>query len=70
MAEMGAAFLCADLQITPTVRRDDAAYIQSWLKVLKNDDLSPNSPPVLRRVLGLIDVGPDFGPPGWAISRG
>jgi antirestriction protein ArdC len=37
VAEMGAAFICADLQITPTVRKDHAAYIQSWLKVLKND---------------------------------
>jgi antirestriction protein ArdC len=37
VAELGAAFLCADLQITPTVRKDHAAYIGSWLKVLKND---------------------------------
>ena len=37
VAELGAAFLCADLQITPTVRKDHAAYISNWLKVLKND---------------------------------
>jgi antirestriction protein ArdC len=37
VAELGAAFLCADLQITPIVRKDHAAYIASWLKVLKND---------------------------------
>ena len=37
VAEMGAAFLCADLAITPDVRDDHAAYIQSWLKVLKED---------------------------------
>lgn len=37
MAELGAAFLCADLQITPTVRKDHAAYIGDWLRVLKND---------------------------------
>ena len=37
VAELGAAFLCADLQITPTVRKDHAAYIGNWLKVLKND---------------------------------
>jgi antirestriction protein ArdC len=36
-AEIGAAFLCADLGITPEVREDHAAYIASWLKVLKND---------------------------------
>ena len=37
VAELGAAFLCADLAITPKVRDDHAAYIQSWLKVLKED---------------------------------
>jgi antirestriction protein ArdC len=34
---MGAAFLCADLGITPEVREDHAAYLQSWLTVLKDD---------------------------------
>jgi antirestriction protein ArdC len=37
VAELGAAFLCADLEITPEVREDHAAYIACWLKVLKND---------------------------------
>lgn len=37
VAELGAAFLCADLGITPEVRGDHAAYIASWLKVLKDD---------------------------------
>jgi antirestriction protein ArdC len=37
VAELGAAFLCADLGLTPEVRDDHAAYIGSWLKVLKND---------------------------------
>lgn len=37
VAEIGAAFLCADLGLTPEVREDHAAYIASWLKVLKND---------------------------------
>jgi antirestriction protein ArdC len=37
VAEMGAAFLCADIGITPEVRDDHAAYIASWLKVLKQD---------------------------------
>jgi antirestriction protein ArdC len=37
VAELGAAFLCADLEITPETRADHAAYIASWLKVLKND---------------------------------
>lgn len=37
VAELGSAFLCADLGITPEVREDHAAYIASWLKVLKDD---------------------------------
>lgn len=37
VAELGAAFLCADLGLTPEAGTDHAAYIQSWLKVLKND---------------------------------
>ena len=37
VAELGSAFLCADLGITPDVREDHAAYIASWLKVLKDD---------------------------------
>jgi antirestriction protein ArdC len=36
-SKIGAAFLCADLGITPETRDDHAAYIQSWLKVLKDD---------------------------------
>ena len=37
VAELGSAFLCADLGLTPEVRDDHAAYIASWLSVLKND---------------------------------
>jgi len=37
VAELGAAFLSADLGLTPEPRDDHAAYIASWLKVLKND---------------------------------
>jgi antirestriction protein ArdC len=37
VAELGAAFLCADLGITPEVMPDHAAYIASWLKALKDD---------------------------------
>jgi antirestriction protein ArdC len=37
VAELGAAFLCADLEITPEVRVDHAAYIASWLTALKDD---------------------------------
>ncbi len=37
VAELGAAFVCADLSLTPEVREDHASYIASWLKVLKDD---------------------------------
>jgi antirestriction protein ArdC len=37
VAELGAAFLCADLGITPEPREDHAGYLASWLEVLKND---------------------------------
>lgn len=37
VAELGAAFTCARLGLTPEIREDHAAYIASWLKVLKND---------------------------------
>jgi len=37
VAELGAAFLCADLGITPEVREDHAAYIASWLEALRGD---------------------------------
>ena len=37
VAELGSAFLCAELGITPEIRADHAAYIDSWLKVLKHD---------------------------------
>ena len=37
VAEIGATFLCPDLGITPETRDDHAAYIASWLKVLKDD---------------------------------
>ena len=37
VAELGAAFLSADLDLTPEPREDHAAYIGHWLKVLKDD---------------------------------
>ena len=35
VAELGAAFLCADLDLTLEPREDNAAYIANWLDVLK-----------------------------------
>ena len=37
VAELGAAFVCADLALTPEPRPDHAAYVASWLKVLRSD---------------------------------
>lgn len=37
VAELGAAFLCADLGLTPEPREDHASYIKNWLTVLKSD---------------------------------
>jgi antirestriction protein ArdC len=37
VAEIGAAFLCADLGVSNTPRPDHAAYVASWLQALKDD---------------------------------
>lgn len=37
VAELGSAFLCADLAITPETREDHASYLAHWLTVLKAD---------------------------------
>lgn len=37
VAELGAAFLCADLRVTPETLPDHADYLAHWLDVLKTD---------------------------------
>jgi antirestriction protein ArdC len=37
VAELGAAFLCGALGITPEVREDHAAYLGHWLSILQGD---------------------------------
>ena len=37
VAELGAAFLCADIGLTQEPRPDHAQYIDNWLRVLKSD---------------------------------
>ncbi|QMW01477.1 zincin-like metallopeptidase domain-containing protein [Spirosoma foliorum] len=37
VAELGACFLSADLGVEPQPEEHHAAYIQSWLHVLKDD---------------------------------
>lgn len=40
VAELGSAFLCADLDVTNEPRPDHAAYVSSWLKQVKANPLS------------------------------
>jgi antirestriction protein ArdC len=37
IAELGAAFLCADLGVLSAPRPDHASYLASWLQILKSD---------------------------------
>jgi len=37
VAELGAAFLCAELEIASEPREDHAGYIQHWLEAMKAD---------------------------------
>lgn len=37
VAELGACFMCAELEIEPTIKGDHASYIDNWLSVLKKD---------------------------------
>jgi antirestriction protein ArdC len=38
VAELGSAFVCADLELHQETREENAAYIATWLEVLKNDN--------------------------------
>ena len=38
VAELGAAFLCVFLQLTPELRPAHASYIEHWLKMLRGDN--------------------------------
>ena len=37
VAELGSAYLCADLNLAPVVKPENVAYIASWLTALKDD---------------------------------
>jgi antirestriction protein ArdC len=37
VAELGAAFLCADLDLSPEPREEHASYLDHWLSVMKAD---------------------------------
>jgi antirestriction protein ArdC len=38
VAELGAAFLCVDLDLSLEPREEHASYIAHWLKILNNDN--------------------------------
>src|ERR1700738_5677890 len=38
VAELGAAFLCSDLELALEAREDDASHVATWLKVLAADN--------------------------------
>jgi antirestriction protein ArdC len=42
VAELGAAFLCADLSLSPEPRDEHAAYIGNWMKLWRGEHNSSN----------------------------
>lgn len=38
VGELGSAFLCADLELATDARPENAAYVESWLRILRGDD--------------------------------
>lgn len=62
IAELGSAFLCAEAGSDNSELDNSAAYIQSWLKVLKNDkrlivSASSQAAKAARYILGQKDEG-------------
>lgn len=79
VAEIGAAFLCAELEVTNTPRPDHAQYCANWLTILKGDPKAIFSAASLatRTVDYLVglqprqDLNPDPGPdqPGQTATQ-
>jgi antirestriction protein ArdC len=42
VAELGSAFLCADLGVTAEPRDDHSSYLASWLKLWRGEHISSN----------------------------
>ncbi|HXQ25873.1 MAG TPA: zincin-like metallopeptidase domain-containing protein, partial [Candidatus Acidoferrales bacterium] len=69
VAELGAAFLCAELELTPEVREDHAAYMTCWLQVLKNDKraifrAAAHAPRAVDYLCARQEPGPERAVPG------
>lgn len=72
VAELGAAFLCASLGITPEPRDDHASYIHHWLQVLKEDNraIFQAAAYAQKAVDFLHGLQPDAGPPAPDADQG
>ena len=74
VAELGSAFMAADLGLYLEPREDHAAYLASWLKVLKNDKRAifqaashaQRAADFLHRKAGFSIPEPEFGDPDTA----
>jgi antirestriction protein ArdC len=61
VAEIGAAFLCAEFGIAPKTREEHSSYIASWLEVLRNDKQAIfNAAAHAQRAVDFIHTVPDI----------
>jgi antirestriction protein ArdC len=74
VAEIGSAFLCAELGITQDVRTDHAQYLANWLQLLKDDPkaiftAAARASEAVRYLNSLQHSGPRAGPAAMAAGR-
>ena len=74
VAEIGSAFLCAELGITQDVRADHAQYLANWLQLLKGDPkaiftAAARASEAVNYLNGLQHPGPRTGPAAMAAGR-
>jgi antirestriction protein ArdC len=55
VAELGAAFVCADLDLAPEPREQHAAYIVNWIEVLKDDKRAIFAAPQAQRAADYLN---------------
>lgn len=68
VAELGSAYLCAQLGVTPIARADHAQYLAHWLNVMKEDrkaifTAASQADKAARYLLGFHTPAPDPSPP-------
>jgi antirestriction protein ArdC len=74
VAEIGSAFLCAELGITQDVRPDHAQYLANWLQLLKDDPkaiftAAARASEAVSYLNGLQHSGPHVGPAAIAAGH-